>query len=144
MSANAKHLLQSHGLFSKLSGQVLWNLAEEAGAGEEQLAAFMDWCEALKLETGELMAALAPGLCLELRLDDPGPACPDCAALQGLRVPADSPEILQFIPPFGLGCRCRASLTGPCESPALRLPKPPLHKLCCERRPLSQLLVELF
>lgn len=146
MHANPAQILQKHKLFSKLSGQVVWNLAEEAGAGEGQLDAFMDFFEAQKARAVALLEALArdPEGWLILELDDPAAACPACARLAGLAVPAASPALLDYLPPFGLGCR----LTGRPGIPdrqqaAAALPPPPVHKLCCDARPLTRLLAEL-
>ncbi|HML56601.1 MAG TPA: hypothetical protein PKC79_21085, partial [Solidesulfovibrio magneticus] len=107
MHATPAQILQKHKLFSKLSGQVVWNLAEEAGAGESQLDAFMEFFEAQKARAVALLEALArdPDGWLILELDDPASACPACARLGGLAVPATSPALLDYLPPFGLGCR---------------------------------------
>lgn len=146
MHATPAQMLQKHKLFSKLSGQVVWNLAEEAGAGEGQLDAFMVFFEAQKARAVALQEALArnPDGWLLLELDDPAAACPACARLAGLAVPANHPELLDYLPPFGLGCR----LTGRPGIPdrqqaAAALPSPPVHKLCCDARPLTRLLAEL-
>ncbi len=146
MPATPAQILQKHKLFSKLSGQVVWNLAEEAGAGEGQLDAFMDFFEAQKARAVALLEALArdPDAWLILELDAPAAACPACSRLDGLAVPATSPELLDYLPPFGLGCR----LTGRPGIPdrkqaAADLPPPPIHKLCCDAWPLTRLLAEL-
>ena len=57
MHAPPAQILQKHKLFSKLSGQVVWNLAEEAEAGESQLDAFMDFFEAQKARAVALLEA---------------------------------------------------------------------------------------
>ncbi|KHK01128.1 hypothetical protein [Desulfovibrio sp. TomC] len=147
MPPTPAELLQKHKLFSKLSGQVVWNLAEEAGAGASQLEAFMDFFEAQKARAAALLDALArdPDLWLILDLDAAATACPACARLAGLAVPATHPAMLDYLPPFGLGC----SLTGRPGSPdqtqagtAASLPPAPVHKLCCDQRPLTLLLAE--
>ena len=148
MHPTPAQLLQKHKLFSKLSGQVVWNLAEEAGADESQLDAFMAFFEAQKARAIALLEALArdPDSWLILELDAAATACPACTRLAGLAVPATHPDLLDYLPPFGLGC----PLTGRPGLPdqardgtAAPLPPAPVHKLCCDRRPLTLLLAEL-
>lgn len=148
MHATPAQILQKHKLFSKLSGQVVWNLAEEAGAGEGQLDAFMDFFEAQKARAVALLEALArdPDGWLILELDAPAAACPACSRLAGLAVPANHPELLDYLPPFGLGCRLTGRPGIPDQAQAAAadaLPPPPVHKLCCDARPLTRLLAEL-
>lgn len=148
MQPTPAKLLQKHKLFCKLSGQVVWNLADEAGADANQLDAFMDFFEAQKARAAALLEALGrdPDVWLILELDDPQTACPACSRLAGLAVPATHPDILDYLPPFGLGC----PLTGHPGLPdqaqaraAASLPPAPVHKLCCDQRPLTLLLAEL-
>ena len=150
MSTPAQHLLAQHKLLSRLSGQVVWNLAEEAGADPVQLDAFMDFFEKMKRETAALMEALAqdPQACLLLTVERPESACPQCTCLDGLRIAAGDPKLLDYLPPFSLGCCVVGRLAQPNEGePATEtalLPQPPKHRLCCEQRPLSKLLAEQF
>jgi hypothetical protein len=148
MHATPSELLQKHKLLSKLSGQVVWNLAEEAGADQSQLDAFMDFFEAQKARAAALLEALArdPDGWLILDLDPAAAACPGCARLAGLAVPGTHPALLDYLPPFGLGC----PLTGRPGIPdaaqakaAASLPPAPVHKLCCDSRPLTLLLAAL-
>ncbi|MHC1791685.1 hypothetical protein [Solidesulfovibrio sp.] len=148
MHPSPAKLLQKHKLLSKLSGQVVWNLAEEAGADASQLEAFMDFFEAQKARAVALLEALAddPDAWLILELDEASPACPACTRLAGLAVPATHPDMPDYLPPFGLGC----PLTGRPGRPdpaqvraAASLPPAPVHRLCCDQRPLTLLLAEL-
>ncbi|OLN24751.1 hypothetical protein DVDV_3960 [Desulfovibrio sp. DV] len=148
MHPTPAQLLQKHKLFSKLSGQVVWNLAEEAGADESQLDAFMAFFEAQKERATALLEALArdPDSWLILELDAAAAACPACTRLAGLAVPATHPDLLDYLPPFGLGCPLTGRPGLPAQAQdraAASLPPAPVHKLCCDRRPLTLLLAEL-
>ena len=148
MHATSAELLQKHKLLSKLSGQVVWHLAEEAGADASQLEAFMDFFEAQKARADALLQALAedPDAWLILELDEAAAACPACTRLAGLAVPATNPDRLDYLPPFGLGCPLtgRPGRPAPAQArAAAALPPAPVHKLCCDQRPLTLLLAEL-
>lgn len=140
--------MQQHKLFSRLSGQVVWNLAEEAGASVPQLDAFMEFFEAQKARAAALLTALAdaPDAGVALFCDDPAAACPACARLHGAVIAAARPDVLDYLPPFGLGCRLAArpataqEVLAAADAP---LPPPPPHTLCCDVRPLTKLLAEL-
>lgn len=146
-------LVDSHPLLARLTGQVVWNLAEEAGADDDECGLFMDHYAAWR---GAALAVLerlrdAPGGGLRLVMDDGdrAGACPECVALHGVVLAGTHPDLAAWLPPFSIGCHCRAeyveaaemAVAGPHLPPAgLR---PPAHRLCCPRRPLSLLLTQL-
>ena len=108
----------------------------------------MDFFEAQKARAAALLKALAddPDAWLILELDAQKPACPACSRLAGLAVPATHPDILDYLPPFGLGCPLTGRPGIPDEAQAgaaASLPPAPVHKLCCDQRPLTLLLAEL-
>ncbi|MEG6506986.1 hypothetical protein [Nitratidesulfovibrio sp. 1201_IL3209] len=145
-------LVDSHPLLARLTGQVVWNLAEEAGADDGECSLFMDHYVAWRGAALGVLERLrdAPGGGLRLVVDDEdrAGACPECVALHGVVLPGTHPDLAAWLPPFSIGCHCRAeyveatemAVAGPHLPPGLR---PPAHRLCCPRRPLSLLLAQL-
>jgi hypothetical protein len=63
------------------------------------------------------------------------PACSCCAALHGHVLPASHPQLLRYMPPYGLGCRCtpRAITAQEATGAPLLTAKPlPPQKLHCD------------
>ena len=152
LSATGK-LVDRHPLLARLTGQVVWNLAEEAGADDDECGLFMDHYVAWR---GAALAVLerlrdAPGGGLRLMVDDEdrAAACPECMALHGVVLSGTHPDLAAWLPPFSIGCHCRAEYVEAAEMAVAgsQMPphglRPPAHRLCCPRRPLSLLLAQL-
>lgn len=146
-------LADSHPLLARLTGQVVWNLAEEAGADEQECSAFMDhyaaWRERALAVLERLHEAPGGGLRIVVPESDRNGACPECLALHGVVIPGTHPDLAAWLPPFSIGCHCRAEFVEVAEmavAGAAQPPDglvPPVHRLCCPSRPLSLLLAQL-
>ncbi len=124
MNIDFKDLASRHPLFSRLTGQVIWLLFEEHKASSEDIDAFMEHYLAWRNEQLSVMAALEAnrGAYLRITTDPPvntgndaphiasRPPCKHCRSLHGAILPASHPDIIRCLPPFALGCRCRAEL----------------------------------
>lgn len=141
-----KELLQQHPLFKRISGQVVWLLFEEHHAPQAAVDAFFVDLETRRAETLDVMQRLLQATdadeppCLQIKvLHDVGdePPCARCRAMADLVIPANHPRLMDYMPPFGLGCRARARYLGAqAARPFLvrqegRLPNPPGHELHC-------------
>lgn len=141
-----KELLQQHPLFKKLSGQIVWYMFEERGTPQEDIDAFFIHLEVCKVEALDVMRRLLESVDDEepawLRVEvrpgtEDAPPCPRCLAVKGLLLPANHPRLLEYLPPYSVGCRARghvlsardAAEMGGEQSP--ELPPPPGHLLHC-------------
>lgn len=143
-----KHLLDLHPLLSRLSGEVIWMLFEEEGVDASRIDSFFAFFEQELRETVELIRRLSAPENLDavfVRIErNPElaaiagdiPACPTCAALAGKVIPAATPGLMRWLPPFSLGCRLRAVCISADEAAnAQRLSldaSPPDIRLACE------------
>ncbi len=141
-----KDLLRQHLLFKRLSGQIVWYLFEERHVASEEIDAFFTYLEACRVETLDAMRRLLhPSsdanevfLLVEIRPGtEDAPPCARCGRMNGLLIPADHPDILAYMPPYGLGCRARARVLSRLEAEPYfstqpeTLPDPPGHELHC-------------
>ncbi|MGE4296588.1 MAG: hypothetical protein AB7E47_01045 [Desulfovibrionaceae bacterium] len=140
-----KELLRRHPLFTRLSGQVIWLLFEEHGAAPDDIDAFMDQYVLWRDEQLGVFKRLlsTPDGMLRIRADQtaalgaPCPApCPTCERLNGLLVAASDPRLLDWLPPYSLGCRARATFVAADEPPGGAAPidtaaTPPPRSLHC-------------
>jgi len=141
-----KELLQQHPLFKKLSGQIVWYMFEERGTPQDQIDAFFTHLEACRVETLEAMRRLLRHeddeeprwMLVEVRQGaESAPPCARCRAMDGILIRADDPRLLEYLPPYSVGCRARA-LVVTAEHARERLarnprslPSPPGHMLHC-------------
>lgn len=132
-----KECAEQHPLFRRLTGQVVWLLFEEQGAAPENIDAFMEALLSMRKQQLEVMATLMqnPELLLRITVAEQGPPCTQCAIYDGGLLPASHPNLLLWLPPFSLGCRCRMEAVPPDALPthAVQLAQLPLpeHMLCC-------------
>lgn len=149
-----KQLSEKHPLYSRLTGQVIWVLFEENDAEQDDIDIFMDLCLKRKERDLQVLQKLLdnPALYLKVQLEDipclhdakgnctakhpdlPAP-CAHCAAVNGRVIPASHPDMLKYLPPYGLGCRCTplAITAEEAEGAPLLTDAPlPLHKLHCD------------
>ncbi len=124
MRIDLNELASRHPLFSRLTGQVIWLLFEEHKASQEDIDAFMEHYLAWRAEQLGVMAGLEAnrGAYLRITTDPPTdglatdgyiasrPPCKHCRSLNGAILPASHPDVIRCLPPFALGCRCRAEL----------------------------------
>ncbi len=143
-----KQLLAQHPLLSKLSGQVVWMLFEEEGVDAACIDSFFDYFGRMLGDTVALMRRVQnpqdQGAAFVRLEPDPElvafagtiPMCSRCAALSGLVLPSDSPDLFRWLPPYSLGCRLRPVCISAEEAAlAPRLPAgspPPTIRLVCE------------
>ncbi len=142
-------LARRHPLYARLSGQVVWRLLEEGELEPPRLAQLMDHYEAVRAQTLETLALFLgpePGRPAFLRIvvaqaPTPAPICSQCQARAGKLVPADSPWLLDFFPPYSLGCRARAEAVfdaKPDRGALVDLSQPPRRSLYCPSEWLFQ------
>ena len=137
-----------HPLHRRLSGQVVWNLLAELEPDPATTDRFMDRYFKKREEDLALMAQLeaAPAGFLEIRMPHAKNGCPKCARLHGLVLPARHPRLMEFLPPFSLGCHLEGRfLETATPTPEAELPETSehnRHRLCCDMRPLSRLVME--
>lgn len=137
-----KELIESHPLYRRLSGQVIWLMFEERGADENDIQAFLDVYETGKRKNLELMAEALnarngyKGLMLFTARNQR--LCERCRNVSGAAVDLSRADIAGWFPPFGLGCAVRAGLLGKDEwaeiDPVDRIPTgqtPPETELVC-------------
>ncbi len=114
---NAKELRAMHPLYRRLSGEVLWLFLEEQGLGPEEcdslMQHFLQEMEDNLRVMQKLLAHPERFLFLQLPHEHAARACPECAALHGMLLPATRPDWLNFMPPFGIGCPLKASALSP-------------------------------
>ncbi|MFV0421430.1 hypothetical protein [Oleidesulfovibrio sp.] len=149
-----KQLSDKHPLYSRLTGQVIWVLFEENDAEQDDIDTFMDLCLKRKERDLQVMQTLLdnPSLYLKVQIEDipclsgsegccktkhPDlpPPCECCVALDGRVLPASHPELLKYLPPYGLGCRCTPKAVTAAEAadaPPLTDASLPLRKLHCD------------
>jgi hypothetical protein len=148
MNIDFKDLASRHPLFSRLTGQVIWLLFEEHKASSEDIDAFMEHYLAWRDEQLTVMAALEANRSAYLRIttDPPAnnsddgytamrPPCKHCRALHGAILPASHPDLIRCLPPFALGCRCRAEIISaeevPENAPLIFTSEMPRYELHC-------------
>jgi len=110
-----KELLDTHPLFNRLTGQVVWMLFEEHGVPLEDIEGFMLRFAEMKAQTASLLRSLRAGPQLWMQLFVPQDIqgvelCEDCLALAGKAIHASHPALIDFVPPFSLGCRLQTRL----------------------------------
>lgn len=111
--AEKKRLRDSHPLYGRMNGEVIWMAYEELGHDAEACAAGMDAELELRRRTVSLMATLerSPDACCVLELPDALCAsCTACPDLARLAISAATPQWRQWLPPYAIGCRAHARL----------------------------------
>ncbi len=149
MNYDFKDLASRHPLFSRLTGQVIWLLFEEHKASSEDIDAFMEHYLAWRNEQLAVMAELEAnrGAYLRITTEPPSdaigddgyiatrPPCKHCRSLNGAILPASHPDLIRCLPPFALGCRCRAEFIPaedvPQNAPLIFSSEMPRHELHC-------------
>lgn len=142
-----KDLLQQHPLFKKLSGQIVWYMFEERETPQEEIDEFFTHMEACRVETLKAMRQLldpsssdgeAPWLLVEVEHGpEPAPPCERCKSMHGKLLPPDHPRLLEYMPPYSVGCRARPRAISAeqarerLEANPQLLPEPPGHMLHC-------------
>lgn len=141
-----KELLLQHPLFKKLSGQIVWYMFEERDVPPEDVDSFFTHLEACRVETLDAMRHLlhppsddeSACLLIEVRQGrEAPPPCSRCKAMDGVVLPADHPRLLEYMPPYSVGCRARARVISSergaklLEKQGNSLPEPPGYELHC-------------
>lgn len=111
--AEKKRLRDSHPLYGRMNGEVIWVAYEELGYDAEACATAMDAELDLRHRTVSLMATLGqcPDACCVLELPDaPCTSCTACPDLEHLSIDAMDPRWRQWLPPYAIGCRVHARL----------------------------------
>lgn len=112
-AAENKRLRDSHPLYGRMNGEVIWMAYEELGLDAGACATAMDAELALRRRTLDIMATLerSPGACCVPELPDaPCASCTACPDLAHLYVDAAAPQWQQWLPPYAIGCRVHARL----------------------------------
>lgn len=103
-SERKKALRNSHPLYSRLSGEVVWGIFEELGYDTErcgrEMDAFLAGMEEVLMVMDRVESDAAAYVTL-LR----HPSCGRCEVLPDEVVPASYPEWRRFLPLFAVGCR---------------------------------------
>lgn len=137
MEPDFKDLAARHPLFSRLSGQVIWLLFEEQNARPQDCDAFLERYLAWREDALTTMARLEanPQSALRIRVADADNACADCQRYNNTMLPANDPDLLHHLPPYSLGCRCRAEYVTPDEAQialtTAKRPPQPIRRLHC-------------
>lgn len=139
-----KKLIESHPLYRRLSGQVIWLLFEERDVSETRINAFLERYEAEKLQNLAVMAAAldaSAGQRYSHLLLEPSRTenrCERCGEHSGKAISLSRPGLEKWLPPFGLGCALRPRLLSRSDYEALgSLPEvcdscaPPETRLLC-------------
>ena len=108
-----KRLRNSHPLYGRMNGEVIWMAYEELGYDAETCATAMDAELDLRHRTVSLMATLeqCPDACCVLELPEaPCASCTACPDLEHLSIDAMTPQWRQWLPPYAIGCRVHARL----------------------------------
>ena len=111
--AEKKRLRNSHPLYGRMNGEVIWVAYEELGYDAETCATAMDAELDLRHRTVSLMATLeqCPDACCVLELPEaPCASCTACPDLEHLSIDAMTPQWRQCLPPYAIGCRVHARL----------------------------------
>ncbi|NJB67641.1 hypothetical protein GGQ74_001281 [Desulfobaculum xiamenense] len=109
-------IIESHPLVRRLSGQIIWCMFEEYDAAPEDIQAFLDLYDAERARALSAVSRIVAPTAddntggIMIRLRDTGHVCPFCEALNGRFLPVGHPELLHFLPPFGLGCAAYAEV----------------------------------
>lgn len=101
--AEKKRLRNSHPLYGRMNGEVIWMAYEELGYDAEACATVMDAELDLRHRTVSLMATLeqSPDACCVLELPDaPCASCTACPNLTRLAIDAATPQWRQWLPPL--------------------------------------------
>lgn len=117
--AEKKRLRNSHPLYGRMNGEVIWMAYEELGYDAEACATAMDAELDLRHRTVSLMATLEqfPDACCVLELPDaPCASCTACPDLARLAIDAATPQWRQWLPPYAIGCRVHARLLSHTEA----------------------------
>ena len=99
--AEKKRLRNSHPLYGRMNGEVIWMAYEELGYDAEACATVMDAELDLRHRTVSLMATLeqSPDACCVLELPDaPCASCTACPDLARLAIDAATPQWRQWLP----------------------------------------------
>ncbi len=141
-----KELMRRHPLFKRLSGEVVWLMFEERDIPPESIDAYFSCLEGVRVETLDVMRRLlsppsdAGKVYLQVTLrpgDEKAQPCARCGRMRNILIPADHPRILEYMPPYGLGCRATGRVLNEQEAAPLlekqgsELPEPPGHELSC-------------
>lgn len=138
-AAEGRRLRNSHPLYGRMNGEVIWMVHEELGLDSDACAAALDAELALRQRSLDILATLErhPEACCVLDVPEgPCAACTGCAGLSRLMLDAATPQWLQWLPPYAVGCRVRGRLVP--QDMALRAGhRPPAAEACPPRRPLA-------
>ena len=120
-AAENKRLRDSHPLYGRMYGEVIWMAYEELGLDAGACATALDAELALRRRTLDIMATLERS---------PGPD------LAHLYVDAAAPQWQQWLPPYAIGCRVHARLLSHEEArqAGFRAPEgsdPPRRRMLC-------------
>lgn len=141
-----KELLQQHPLFKKLSGQIVWYMFEERDVPPEDIDAFFTHLESCRVETLDVMRRLLRPSSdtgeVYLRVEvvqgkEAPPPCSRCKVMDGIVLSASHPKLMEYMPPYSVGCRARARIIDGERAQAIlerqgdSLPEPPEHQLHC-------------
>lgn len=146
MSDNFANIAARHGLLGILSGQVVWNLVEDAGASPEETEQFMDWYFSWREHLLETLQHIedAPSGFVVFRVCKGAEACDTCSTLEGVCVPASLPGLLEKLPPYAIGCRCLPvlydSVPEGCRLMADVPEALPSPRPCCRSLPITEML----
>lgn len=138
-AAENKRLRDSHPLYGRMNGEVIWMAYEELGLDAGACATALDAELALRRRTLDIMATLerSPGACCVPELPDaPCASCTACPDLAHLYVDAAAPQWQQWLPPYAIGCRVHARLLSHEEArqAGFRAPEgsyPPRRRMLC-------------
>lgn len=134
-----KRLRNSHPLYSRMNGEVIWMAYEELGFEADACAAAMDAELDLRRRMTDVMATLEqrPDACCLLELPpEPCADCSGCRRLALLAVDAATPHWQGWLPPYAIGCRarCRLVTRAEAEQANCRFPaglRPPRRQMVC-------------
>lgn len=139
-AAEERRLRNSHPLYGRMNGEVIWMVHEELGRDSESCAAALDEELALRRRSLDILATLErhPEACCVLEVPDgPCGTCTGCDALPHLALDAGLPQWRQWLPPYAVGCRVRGRLMACVEArqaghhPPAADARPPRRSLAC-------------
>lgn len=146
MTVQRKALAQRHGLLGILTGQVVWNLVEDAGATPDEVERFMDWYFTWREDLLDVLERISdtPTACVQLHVCNDAAACDACSALDGTLLSASIPDLIEKLPPFAIGCRCLPRILTEVPEGAQclhEIPMPlPSPRPCCRTLPITSML----
>lgn len=138
-AAEGRRLRNSHPLYGRMNGEVIWMIHEELGLDGDACARAMDDELALRQRSLDILATLErhPEACCVLEIPDaPCTTCTACAVLPQLMLDSRLPQWQRWLPPYAVGCRIRGYLI-PREAALKAGRRPPDEAACPPARPLA-------